>query len=78
MNRFTRSRRNALCADLECLGGKTTVFVAKSQNSTDQVKAVQNQYHANLQYDILAHVDDVFWKSFTVSFRQAFTSFYWL
>lgn len=54
------------------------VFVEKSQNSTDQVKAVQKQYLTNLQYDTLAQVDDVFWKSFTVSFHQAFSSFYWL
>lgn len=78
MNRFTRSSRTALCADLECLGGKMTAFVEKSQNSTDQVKTVQKQYLTNLQYDTLAHAGDLFWKSFTVSFHQAFTSFYWL
>lgn len=37
-----------------------TVFVEKSQNSTDQVKAVQKQYLANLQCGTLAHLDDVF------------------
>lgn len=52
-----------------------TVFVEESKNSTDETKAVQTQYLPHLQYDTLAHVGDVFWKSFTVSFHQAFTSF---
>lgn len=52
-----------------------TVFVEKSQNFTDEVKAVKNQYLINLQCDTLAHVGGVFWRSFTVSSHQAFISF---